>query len=73
MTIRPAAALFAAAFLLAAALLPGMSSSGSAAEYRMSDYRSPTPATVPGARTVTTGEVEELVRRSRSAPTGRWS
>ena len=62
MTIRPAAALFAAAFLLAVALLPALPSPGSAAEYRMSDYRSPTPATVPGARTVTTAEVEELAR-----------
>jgi PQQ-dependent catabolism-associated CXXCW motif protein len=67
-TIRPAAALFAAAvllmapLLLAAALLPALPSTGSAAEYRMSDYRSPTPATVPGARTVTTAEVEELAR-----------
>ncbi len=66
MTIRPAAALFAAAFLLMAALLPALPSPGSAAEYRMSDYRSPTPATVPGARTVTTAEVEELARRGEA-------
>jgi PQQ-dependent catabolism-associated CXXCW motif protein len=55
-TARPAAALLAAVLLLAAPV------TGRAAEYRMSDYRSPTPAAVPGARTVTTAEVEELAR-----------
>lgn len=61
MTIRPAAALFAAALVLA---VPSVGSTAEyrMPEYRMSDYRSPTPATVPGAQTVTTAQVEELVR-----------
>lgn len=56
MTIRRAAVLLAAALVLTAPL------AGWAAEYRMSDYRSPTPDSVPGALTVGTAEVEELAR-----------
>jgi PQQ-dependent catabolism-associated CXXCW motif protein len=55
-TIRWAAALLAAALVLAAPLAVRT------AEYRMSDYRSPTPDSVPGALTVDTGQVEELAR-----------
>jgi hypothetical protein len=53
-TIRRAAVLLAAALVLTAPL------AGWAAEYRMSDYRSPTPDSVPGALTVGTAEVEAL-------------
>ena len=56
MTIRRAAALLAAALVLTVPV------AGRAAEYRMSDYRAPTPASVPGALTVSTAEVEELAR-----------
>jgi len=59
-TIQPVAALLAAALLLAAPV----TGQGIvwAAEYRMSDYRAPTPPGVPGAQTVSTAEVEELAR-----------
>jgi PQQ-dependent catabolism-associated CXXCW motif protein len=59
-TIQPVAALLAAALLLAAPV----TGQGIvwAAEYRMSDYRAPTPPSVPGAMTVSTAEVEELAR-----------
>jgi len=67
--VRPAAALLVAALLLAGPPTDwntgwntGWAAEFRAAEYRMSDYRAPTPDTVPGARTLNTAEVEELAR-----------
>jgi len=38
----------------------GIPAAATAAEYRMSDYRAPTPETVPGALTVTAAELHKL-------------
>jgi PQQ-dependent catabolism-associated CXXCW motif protein len=59
-TIRRAAVLLAAALVLTVPLAASVV--GWTAEYRMSDYRSPTPDSVPGALTVGTPQVEELAR-----------
>jgi PQQ-dependent catabolism-associated CXXCW motif protein len=67
--VRPAAALLVAALLLAGpptGWSTGWNTSWAAEyrapAYRMSDYRAPTPDTVPGALTLKTAEVEELAR-----------
>ncbi|UEM19617.1 PQQ-dependent catabolism-associated CXXCW motif protein [Skermanella mucosa] len=52
-----------AAALVAAAVL---SSPAIAAEFRMSDYRAPTPDTVPGAATVGTERVREMANRGEA-------
>lgn len=51
-----------AAALVAAAVLsvPAATAGSKAAEFRMSDYRAPTPHTVPGATTVGTDRVREM-------------
>ncbi|UEM02276.1 PQQ-dependent catabolism-associated CXXCW motif protein [Skermanella rosea] len=53
-----------AAALVAAAMLspPVAAADPKAADFRMSDYRAPTPDSVPGAATVGTGRVQEMAK-----------
>jgi PQQ-dependent catabolism-associated CXXCW motif protein len=48
--------------LVAAAMVLSAVNTAAAVDYRMSDYRAPTPETVPGAVTVNTAQVEAMAR-----------
>ena len=58
--LRAAGYAFAIALVIAMTIALGGPTAAVATEYRMSDYRAPTPETVPGAQTVNAAELHKL-------------